>query len=61
MRSELIRIDYEIIKKGLELNFNKKKCEIFTQSDKGVPSSANWKPTKPFNNRHQNVAHIKPI
>jgi hypothetical protein len=31
-----------------------------TQRDHGVPSSANWKPTKPFNNKHQNVALIKP-
>ena len=31
------------------------------QSDKGVPSSANWKPTNPFNNKHQKVAQPKPI
>jgi hypothetical protein len=31
------------------------------QSDKGVPSSANWKPTNPFNNKHQKVAQPKPM
>lgn len=33
----------------------------FTQSDKGVPSSANWNPTNPLRRRHQNVAEINPI
>jgi hypothetical protein len=26
-----------------------------------VPSSANWKPTKPFKSKHQKVALIRPI
>lgn len=33
---------------------------LLTQSESGVPSSANWKPTKPFSNKHQNVALDNP-
>lgn len=33
----------------------------FTHKLIGVPSSANWKPTNPFNRRHQNVVLIRPM
>lgn len=32
-----------------------------TQSDNGVPSSANWKPTKPLMRRQQYAAATKPV
>lgn len=32
-----------------------------TQSDRGVPSSANWKPTNPLINRHVYVAATSPV
>jgi hypothetical protein len=32
-----------------------------TQSERGVPSSANWKPTKPLMRRQQYAAAIKPV
>jgi hypothetical protein len=35
--------------------------EAHTQRLRGVPSSANWKPTKPLISRHQNVADINPV
>src|SRR5690606_2403107 len=33
---------------------------FFTQSAKGVPSSANWNPTNPLRSRNQHVADISP-
>ena len=32
-----------------------------TQSDRGVPSSANWNPTKPLIRRQQYVAATRPV
>jgi hypothetical protein len=32
-----------------------------TQSESGVPSSANWKPTKPFTSRQQYAAATRPV
>ena len=32
-----------------------------TQSDNGVPSSANWNPTKPLMRRQQYAAATKPV
>lgn len=32
-----------------------------THSDSGVPSSANWNPTKPFMSRQVNIAATKPV
>lgn len=38
------------------------KCKIqLTQSDSGVPSSANWKPTKPLIRMQQYVAATRPV
>ena len=34
--------------------------QMYTHRDKGVPSSANWKPTNPLTRRHQHVALEKP-
>jgi hypothetical protein len=31
-----------------------------TQRERGVPSSANWKPTNPFKSKHQKVTEISP-
>lgn len=31
-----------------------------TQSERGVPSSANWKPTNPLTSRHQHAAVVRP-
>ena len=36
-------------------------ASLLTQSDRGVPSSANWNPTKPFNIRDQQRVHMTPV
>ena len=33
---------------------------LLTHNEAGVPSSANWKPTKPLTSKHQNMAVTKP-
>lgn len=59
MTNELIRRDYRIIS-FMSCMTQPTFAPFLTQSDSGVPSSANWKPTKPLINKHQKLALTTP-
>jgi hypothetical protein len=50
----------EHINKQTNRKKEKQRSKRHTQRERGVPSSANWKPTNPFKRRHQKVAEISP-
>lgn len=54
------RVDVGVAAVGRGIAARRRRTKL-TQSDMGVPSSANWKPTNPFKRRHQNVAQVRPV